>query len=253
MTIKINDFIKHSTLEKTNLLKSKYNLEVNENALFKAIFMEDLELLELLHNCSIDFNMKINNTYPLHFAAFRGNLEVFKYIYARLNYIDLKSLSTAILNNKTEIVSFIISEMNNEKIQLDIDEYIDESFTPLSLAIMVGNYEITKKLLDLNPDINKIELKRGDTPLMLAINSNNPKIVELLLNSGANSNFVARDGFTPLIVACYVGNLEVVKCLLKFDSDLNYTTLEGFNALMISLSNNKNEVARFIEKAMNHN
>lgn len=251
MTIKFNDFIKNEKIKKVNLLKSKYNLEVNENALFKAIFMEDMELLQLLRSCDIDFTQKINNTYPLHFAAFRGNLEVFKFIYSELSDIDLKTLSTAILNNKNKIVDFILNELENKNIELDLNDYIDDSFTPLCLCIMVNNYDTAERLLSLGTEVDKIEKKRGDTPLMLAINTNNHKLVELLLKNGANANFIARDGFTPFIVASYIGNMDIVKTLLKFGVDLFYTTEEGFNALKISLANNKNEVARYIQKLMN--
>lgn len=252
MKIKMNDFIQKNREKNIEILKNRYNLEVSENALFKAIFLEDMELIQTLDYCGISFLEKINNTFPLHFAAFRGNMEIFKFVYAKVKDIDLKTLSTAILNGKKEIAMFILKEIEKGQVEININSYVDDNFTPLSLSIMVDNIEVARKLLALGADVNLVERKRGDSPLMLAINATNHRMIKLLLESGANPNFIAEDGFTPLIVASYIGDIDVVKMLLKYNTDVFYSTQEGFDALKIAISNNKTEVSDYIQSIINN-
>jgi len=246
MKIKIKDYI---ALEKNkNILKlqSGYGLKPDDNALFKAIFSNDLELIKLLSKCGISFSSKINNTYPLHFAAFRGDIEIFKFISSHLNEIDSKSLSTSILNQNKEINEYIFDKITKNRIQIDLSKYIDDHFTLLTLSILVGDIDSIEKLVNLGADINQKELKRGDSPLALATMSNDIEIVKLLLKHDVDTNLVGNDGFSPLIIASYQGNIEIVKLLLEYNANIDYETHEGFTAFEIALSNNKTNVSNYL-------
>lgn len=59
----------------------------------------------------------------------------------------------------------------------------------------------------------------GSTPLLIAVNTNNPEAVKLLLSLGADPNAVDRKGWTPLISAADEGNEENVKLLLAAGAD----------------------------------
>jgi ankyrin repeat protein len=58
---------------------------------------------------------------------------------------------------------------------------------------VLGNDEIAKVLLDLGADIDDISPTR-ENPLHCAVQSGNERLVELLLRSGANPNYVTSVG-----------------------------------------------------------
>ncbi len=48
---------------------------------------------------------------------------------------------------------------------------------------------------------------------------------EVVLDSGANANYVNRDGVTPLLAAAYEGHFDLVKLLIKKKAEVNYVPL----------------------------
>lgn len=84
----------------------------------------------------------------------------------------------------------------------------------------------------------EIEFKSAGAPLLInAVNSGTPKIVELLLQEGANLEAVDGIGDTALIYAASGGevcNIENLKVLLKHKPNIAYLNKEGFDATAIS-------------------
>jgi len=77
----------------------------------------------------------------------------------------------------------------------------------------------------------------GDTILALLVRKNNKKMVEYLLNKGANPNVRnIYGGRTPLIMAAEMGEVEMVQLLLKFQADPRLTDKVGRTPLMLSKS-----------------
>jgi len=60
------------------------------------------------------------------------------------------------------------------------------------------------------------------TPLHAACRHNHANCAELLLDAGADCNFVARSGFNALMSAAYWGNLECVRLLLERGADTTH-------------------------------
>lgn len=58
------------------------------------------------------------------------------------------------------------------------------------------------------------------TPLLLAVYRNQPKVVELLLQNGANPDLKCPDG-TPLYMAIYKKHTKCVDILIKYNADVN--------------------------------
>lgn len=65
---------------------------------------------------------------------------------------------------------------------------------PFCKAIMQGDIETVKRMIDLGVEINKKSL--GKTPAMYAARFNKPKILELLIRSGATLSIKSEEGFT---------------------------------------------------------
>jgi hypothetical protein len=74
----------------------------------------------------------------------------------------------------------------------------------------------------------------GDTPLIVAAETNNLPMVQCLVELGADVNQVVPDfGWTPLTRAARVGNLAVVRCLVQLGARVE-ANLRGDTALLAS-------------------
>lgn len=94
----------------------------------------------------------------------------------------------------------------------------------LHYACHHGNIEAVKLLLEQDFDIDKAS--DFNTPLGFAILSKNSKLVQLLLDRGANINYRDKSSFTPLMNAARYQNAEAARQLLNRNctimrSDLN--------------------------------
>lgn len=146
-------------------------------------------------------------------------------------------------------LSDAVTESDHKKIMEIINLGVDinsiDSFenTALLISVSLGKPEILKLLLEFGADPNKREgsYSIGTTPLLKAIRSiynreekiscresyfkdkkANPeriKIIELLLQAGADSNLV-EDEFSPLRVAIESNDIQVFRMILKVSSDV---------------------------------
>jgi ankyrin repeat protein len=108
-----------------------------------------------------------------------------------------------------------------------------------------GNYAFVKGLLiraNLQLDINTMYPIGGnneETALMRAVRGNQHKIVDILLEHGANPNLGINNGTTPLMVAAQNGNLTILKALLDAGADLQAADADGATVLQWALSTSK--------------
>ena len=88
------------------------------------------------------------------------------------------------------------------------------SFTPLLLAVAYGTPELIEFLIDAGADVNAKDV-RGMTPLVLAIgcDHNDPRVVKLLLDRGANPKIKSKDGEDAIAWAKKVGSAEVLAAI----------------------------------------
>ena len=85
-------------------------------------------------------------------------------------------------------------------------------------------------LRGVDPDIQD---EKDQTALMIAVRGNRPRIVEALLEAGADVNVEERHyGNTALIYAAEMGFPETIKLLLDFGADVNHQDNQGNKALV---------------------
>ena len=61
------------------------------------------------------------------------------------------------------------------------------------------------------------------------------KVIELLLDYGAEANLQTEGGWSALMFASEFGHSQDVKTLLRYSADVNLTTAQGKTALMITI------------------
>ena len=84
-----------------------------------------------------------------------------------------------------------------------------------------GNIEVVKALLALESDQHKI-----DQALGAAVAGNKIKIIEYLINEGADVNHISSFSNSVLINALALGNMEAAKALIKSGADANVKGLQ---------------------------
>src|SRR5690554_2047923 len=92
-------------------------------------------------------------------------------------------------------------------------------------------------------DVNEAEAD-GTTALHWAVHHDDAKLVEALLQAGADPTVANDYGATPMSEAAVVGNVEVIEQLLDAGADADSPNAEGQTALMVVARTSNIEAAR---------
>ncbi len=109
-----------------------------------------------------------------------------------------------------------------------VDEFISDEHQHLSHMNLLHfcldyNHDKYAKFLvnHGHADVNSADKDDKWTPLMYAIQKQNFRLVEFLLQHGANVNHKDIDGFTPLAVAVDSNSKEIVSLILKYKPQID--------------------------------
>ncbi len=105
-----------------------------------------------------------------------------------------------------------IKEILDEKL-LDVDTKSQSGMTPLGAAIIKGNVDAAKLLIQYGSNISWKDPK-GNGYIHIAVLQNKKECCELLLESGANVDSTNAVGETPLHISCRQGFIEIIKLLV---------------------------------------
>ena len=152
------------------------------------------------------------------------------------------------------------------KHKVDVDLPDPSGMSPMVIAMLNGNWDIAKRLIESGADVNAWDIF-GQAPLHVAISnltsrgSGNPldmdkpnkatgrDIVQMLVERGANPNqqtyfrpagrgfggIGTGRGTTPFMVACAGGNLEIVKLLLAHGANPKLATADGQGPIILAV------------------
>ena len=120
-----------------------------------------------------------------------------------------------------------------------MDTYSINGFTPLQTAILLNQESNSLQLINGNHNVNAlIRDERKISCLHLAVMiTESIKIVEALINKGANIESKDRFGKTPLHYAVETKKLAIVQALLKHGANANAKTDDGETVLHIAALN----------------
>lgn len=200
------------------LIKAGANIDTRDKSGRTALHVaclgtkDDLELVKLLVKYGADIELRDNDGgTPLHYAAINGH---------------------------SDIVGFLIAFGAKLK---SVDNFF--------YLCATGKAEEVEKALAEKREYVNVQTDGGKTALHIACEqSNNPKLIELLIAQGANPEQEDHNGLTPLMTAVGKGHVNVVKALLK--AGVNTETKnenDGSTAIFYTVKNDNGvEVARIL-------
>ena len=105
--------------------------------------------------------------------------------------------------------------------------------TPLHYAVLINNLEHVTKLFEIeaNPNIHD---KSGKLAIFYATSVD---IVKMLHKNGSRINTIDKNGSTPLHEAYRFGNYKLVECLIELGADKNIVNNNGFKPSQMDDSN----------------
>ena len=180
----------------------------------QAIFLKDIEFIELLINHGANIHMKGKKERPLILAVERNLPEV----------VEL------LINNGANINT----QSNNGK-------------TPLHICLEKGYLEMAKSLISKGVRLDSVDAV-GVTALQLAVQNNNREIVHLLIKEKVNPSPKNRDGFTPLHYASRKGYKEVARMLLEAGAKTEVRNLYGMYPIHLAVFSEKIEMVEMLIK-----
>ena len=147
-------------------------------------------------------------------ASDHGYVEIVKSLLAHQANINAQNewgesvLLGAVLHNQSTVVSILLAHGANPNLTAK------NGASPLLIATETEGIklDIIRELIQAGSIVNDPSLD-GVTPLMMACDRGNAKIVKLLLENGANVNVRDNNQWTPLKIAVHRGFMEIANLL----------------------------------------
>lgn len=178
-------------------------------------------------------------TLALLLAAF-STTRYWAYLRIRANFVKSNLTGAFLLltgrASQQQKLYFAINTGNVPEVAKLIKEGVDvnrKGNSPLIAACIGQQPEIVKMLLEAGADVNDIETISGSTALIYSVR--NPKIVKILLEGNASVNTTNKSGMTALLYSAHDGNLEVVNLLLQAGADVNIADVQGMTPLALAV------------------
>eukprot|EP00833_Pecoramyces_ruminatium_P013531 jgi/Orpsp1_1/1187563/evm.model.d7180000058637.1 len=135
---------------------------------------------------------------------------------------------------------------------IDMDNEINNEYTPLHMACQNGHDIIVKYLIEQKTNVNKENIYRS-TPLHYACKCKRENIncVKYLIEKRANINRINNMEYTPLHYACKNGHESIVNYLVEHGADINKETNIGTTALLMACES-KHENINIVKYLVEH-
>eukprot|EP01118_Nematostelium_gracile_P006903 TRINITY_DN2230_c0_g3_i2.p1 TRINITY_DN2230_c0_g3~~TRINITY_DN2230_c0_g3_i2.p1 ORF type:complete len:471 (-),score=123.49 TRINITY_DN2230_c0_g3_i2:43-1455(-) len=212
----------------------------------------DVLRLLLENGAKVDVpNKEDNHNTTLHYAACWGATECCKILLEKGANVDAKAqddstpLCFAAEKGHTIIAKMLID--HGAKLESKNDPEEKGGATPLLLAAHNGHIEVVKLLLEKSANILEKTID-GLNALHLAIRSgtDNPELIQLLINAGAEADGRTNNLDAPLHYACFMGYTKSAAILIQYGADLEAKGQDQSTPLHFAAREGKLEVVQFL-------
>ena len=215
---------------------------------------------------------------PLHWASFRGHVEVVRYLLehganvtaqgedgsmalhwaSRKGHIQVicvllqhKADAKAQDKNKLTPLHQASSRGHADSARVFLEHGVDATaqdkngWTPLHYAAFEGHAKVARVLLEHGVDAT-VQNKNGRTPLHHASTEGNLEVTRVFLEHGVDATRQDNDGRTPLHRASFRGHVEIVRLLIEQGADVTVQDRNGWSPLHHASLGGHLEVARVL-------
>ncbi|KAK6998063.1 ankyrin repeat domain-containing protein 50, partial [Biomphalaria glabrata] len=230
------DFGAKETIDDVNKFK--------QNALCWAILRNVKNIAHLLIDAKSKTNIfDINGYSPIQYASKNKCPEIVEKLLKdkseswHTSDEYLVCLLAAVEENDIETTRCLLNFQNKKHILSEIFETSGKcDSTSLFTAVMSGNKELVKLLLDAGADVNAVNIFL-QSPLFSSVLEKNLDMTKLLVQTyKAKVNLKDYRGDTPLILAASTKNKPMVDFLLKRHASRHLTNTQGISAMMEAAS-----------------
>jgi ankyrin repeat protein len=156
--------------------------------------------------------------------------------YSRLNPPDSALLPTCLFGFEPVMTKLCQME------ELNANQRNKEGYPLLSLAVMGGNMKVVQLLLENGADVNAQADENYESALSLAVYRGNEAIVQLLLKNGADVNAQVGTSNTSILTKAIMEDNEVIiRLLLKNGADINAQIGGDFGSAFAIAANKGNQ------------
>jgi len=194
---------------------------------------ENIELVQLLLDAGADPNLKDGEDQTsLERAMNHDRNGIVRLLLERGAVMEVEDASeafrVAVRRDQLAVVESLLQS------HVQVNEPLDDGLTPLHVAVRDGKLDIAKYLIEQEADVDAVSQDDdGRSVLQATVGiGGSPEIATLLLDSGADPNFVDKHGVSVLHTAVTSGNAAVVSQLIDAGTDVERRAPGGLTPLM---------------------